>query len=107
MELSPEQMVIVGLVASALSVIVKFLAAKAGIELSKFWMTIVVGVVSVVLAVVFNLPQLPAYVDPLQYVGAWLVILSAYVGSATIIYNLILDKVLDALDLTASRFMKA
>ena len=106
MELSPEQLLIIGFVITVLSAGLKLLSAKFGVALSKFWMTIVVAVVSVILAVVFNLPLLPEYIDPLQYIGAWFALLSGYVGAAMIIYNLILDKVLDKLDLTADRFMK-
>lgn len=106
MELLPEQIFIVGLVASALGVIIRLLSAKFGTELSKFWMTIIVAVVAVVLAVVFNLPTLPEYVDPFQYIGAWIGILSGYLGMATAIYNLILSKILDKLNLTVERFIK-
>ena len=107
MELSPEQIFIVGAIASVIGVIVKLLTAKiSGFSISKFWMTIIVSVVSFVLAVVFNLPALPEYLDPIQYVAAWLALISGYLGSATLIYNLLLDKILDKLEFTASRFIK-
>jgi uncharacterized membrane protein YdcZ (DUF606 family) len=105
MEMSPEQIIIVGLIASLLSVVVKLVSAKLGKQLSKFWMTIVVGVISLILAVVFNLPQLPEYIDPLSYLASWLALLSGYVGAATIVYNLLIDKILDAANLTAERFL--
>lgn len=106
MELTPEQVMIVGFVASVLSVIVKLISAKLGVNLSKAWMTVIVGGVSLVLAVLFNLPAIPAYSDPLQYLAEWLTILSGYVGFATIIYNIVIDKVLDKMKFTSERFLK-
>jgi nitrate/nitrite transporter NarK len=101
MELSPDQIFLVGIVASVLAVVLRLLVAKlGGTEISKFWMTIIVSAISVVLAVLFNLPELPAYVDPLQYASAWLAILAGYLGAATAIYNLLLSKILDKLDWT-------
>lgn len=103
--LSPEQIIIVGLVASALGVVVRLLSAKLGVEIGKFWMTIIVAVIALIMAVVFKLPELPEYIDPLQYVGAWVAIVSGYLGMATAIYNLVLDKVLDSLNLNVERFL--
>lgn len=104
--LSPEQILIIGLVASLLGAVLRFAANRFGFMPGKAAMTVVVAVVSLGLAVVFNLPALPIYVDPLQYLGEWLVILSGYVGMATAIYNLILDKIFDKLNLTQARFFK-
>jgi hypothetical protein len=106
MELTPDQVLIVGVVASILVVVLNFIAANFGYKLGKGTLTIVVAVVSGLLAVLFNLPKLPVYVDPLQYVGEWLALLSAYVGIATLVYNLIIDKVLQRLNLTQERFLK-
>jgi nitrate/nitrite transporter NarK len=105
MELSPDQILLIGIVASVLSAVLRLLVAKFGsTEISKFWMTIIVSVVSLILAVLFaGFPELPAYVDPFQYAMAWLAILSGYVGAATLIYNLLLDKVLDKVGLQVER----
>lgn len=106
MELTAEIIMIVGFVASILSAGIKLLSAKFGVELTKFWMTVIVAAVSIVLAVLFNLPALPVYGDdPMLYVTSWLTLISGYVGFATLIYNLILDKVLDKLKLTSARFL--
>ena len=106
MELTPDQLLIIGLLASALTVVVKFIAANFGYSPGKATLTIVVAVFSSVLAVLFNVPQLPIYIDPLQYLGEWLALLSIYGGVATLIYNLIIDKVLDKANLTSERFLK-
>ena len=105
MELTPEQIWIIGIVASLLAALLRLLVAKFGnFEISKFWMTIIVAVVAFVLAVVFGgLPALPPYLDPFQYVLAWATILTGYLGAATAIYNLILDKVLNAVGLDAEK----
>ena len=105
MELTPEQVFLVGLFASILSAVLRFIAARTGKEIGKGWMTVVVAVVSMVLAIIFNLPQLPVYTDPLQYIGEWATLLSAYIGAATAIYNILLAQVLDKLDITVERFL--
>ncbi|MHA2201908.1 MAG: hypothetical protein ACXABN_18745 [Candidatus Thorarchaeota archaeon] len=96
MELTPEQVIIVGLVASGLAAVVRLIVAKWGNKvITKDWMTVIVSAVALILAVVFNIPNLPVYTDPLQYLGEWTVLLASYLGAATAIYNIILDKVLD------------
>jgi len=104
MELSPEQIFIVGLVASLLGTALRLVAAKFGVEIEKGWMTVIVAGVALLLAVLFNLPQLPVYTDPLSYLGAWSALIASYLGAATAIYNIILDKVLDKLSLNIERF---
>ena len=106
MVLSPEQLLIVSLVASTLTVLFRFFASYFGFQPGKATLTVVVAVVSFMLAVVFNLPELPVYIDPLQYLAEVIAIVSAYVGMATLIYNVVFDKVLDALNWTAERFYR-
>jgi hypothetical protein len=95
MDLTPDQLVIIGLLASGLGALLKLLANWQGYKPTKAVLTTVVGVLSVVLAVVFNIPQLPVYTDLLPYIGEWLSLLSAYVGAATLIYNYLIDKLVD------------
>ena len=104
MEISPEVAFFVGLAATVLAAIFRLLGARWGITLSKFWMTIIVAIFSMVIAVVANLPELPVYQDPLQYLGAWASLLSVYIGMATAIYNLLLSQLMDKLNLTVERF---
>jgi hypothetical protein len=107
MELSESQLFLVGLIASGLAALLRLLTAKfANFEIGKLGMTIIVGVIALVTAVLFSVPQLPVYVDPLQYLGEWLALATVYVGSATVIYNIVLDKVLDAIKLNTERFIE-
>jgi hypothetical protein len=104
-ELTELQIYLVGLLASGLAIGLRLLSAKFGFELGKGVMTVVVGILSFILAMLFNPPALPPYVDFLQYIGAWLLLVTPYIGAATIIYNVILDKILDRLSLTTERFL--
>lgn len=104
MEVSPEVSLYVSIAAVLLGAVIRLLSARFGVVLSKFWMTIIVAVVSMVIAVIAQLPELPVFEDPLQYIGAWASLLSVYIGMATAIYNLLLSAVLDKLNLTVERF---
>ena len=107
MELTELQLYVIGLVASGLGVVLRFVAARFGLELGKVWMTIVVGVVAFGLALAFNIPELPACTDFWQCAQEYLALTTAYVGAATIIYNLLLDSILSRLGYTVERFLKA
>jgi len=106
MELSPEQIYMVGLFAAILAALIRYIVKKVnGPKLSKLWMSIIAAACALGIAVVFKLPEVPAYQDPLQLVGAWLTIITGYVGAATVIYNLILDKLLEAGAKVAKRIL--
>lgn len=108
MELSPDQIFLVGIVASLLAAAIRLITAwVGGIELGKGWMSVIAGVVSLILAVLFALPEsLPICTEFMPCVTEWLALISAYVGFATLIYNIILDKLLDAVKLNTERFLK-
>jgi len=97
MELTPEQILIVGWIASGLAMGLRFLAAWKGIVLGKGPMTVIVAAISLILSVIFAPPEFPTFIDPFQYAAAWLVIFSGWVGAGTIIYNLILDRLVERL----------
>jgi len=92
-ELSPEQIVLIGLIASAIAQILRFLFAWQGIQLSKLGITILLYVVALGLAILWNPPAFP----PISDFPAFMTFLVNYVGGvvgwATIIYNVILDKI--------------
>ena len=95
MELSTEQIYLVGFIASVLGAIIRFAVVQfGGKQLGKFWMTMIVAAVAVVVAVSFQPPALPVFMDPFQFAGDWLALIGAYLGSATLISNVMLDKLL-------------
>ena len=95
MELTPEQLVLISVVATVLTAALKLLANWQGYKPSKAVLTSVVSVLSIVLAVLFDVPELPTYGNLLQYLGDWIATISPYVGLATLIYNYLLDKLVD------------
>ena len=106
MELTVVQIAIIGLVAVVLIQVIKLLAAKLGVVLSKFWVSVVAMVFSIALAVVWQLPKLPVVSDPLEFLLELLQVVGGVVGFATLIYNLLLEKLLDGLGLTVARFLQ-
>ena len=104
---TPEQVIIIGLVATVVVFVVSTLSQQLGWTPNREVLTIGVYVVSFGLAVVFNpqaLPAFPAYTDPSQfstaliaYLGVLLSSLSSFAGIATLIYNVLLKKVLEGL----------
>ena len=105
MELTLAQLAVIGLVATALSAGLRLLVAKVlGKEIGKGWMSVIAYAVSVLLAVVFLWPlELPAGGDPSQVVAALLALATSVFGFATVIYNVILDKLLDATGLQVEK----
>ena len=106
MELTVVQIAIIGLVAVVLIQVIKLLAAKLGVVLNKFWVSVVAMIFSIALAVVWQLPKLPVVTDPLEFLLELLQVVGGVVGFATLIYNLLLEKLLDGLGLTVARFLQ-
>jgi hypothetical protein len=111
MEMSPELMFVIGLVASVIVWVVRFVSKRGG-SIPSGWLTAGVYVVAGLLAWVFSpviLPPFPTWGGDLAgfvpALVAWaselLVPLSACVGFATLVYNAMLKRVLDGI---AERF---
>ena len=101
MELTPLQIAIIGLVASALTQGIKFASAKLGKDISRFWITVICYAVSVGMAIVFSSQQLNiGGGDPAEWMSSLLAAATAVFGLATLIYNLILRQVFDKLGIT-------
>ena len=104
MELSPEALFAIGLVASVIVWALKLLAQN-GQAVPDAVLTDGVYVVSGVLALLFNpvaLPMFPPFIDLASFVpaliawiGALLVPLSAFAGFAALVYQVLLKKILD------------
>jgi hypothetical protein len=101
MELNPVQLFVIASVAS----VIVYLLKLAKVTQKPAWLTVLVYVASLVLALIWarpTLPPLPPFTDISVFVPAllaWIVAamvpLSAFVGFATLIYNVLLKAVLD------------
>lgn len=106
MELSPEQLFVIGLVASVAVWLLRLLA-RNGKQLPDAVLTSGVYVASGLLALFFAAPILPAFppfVDLasfvpalLEWAGELIVVLSAFVGFAGLVYQALLKKVLEGM----------
>ncbi len=106
--MSAELLFVLSIAASAIVWLLKVVFVDKGQEVPAWVYTIVLGVVSLVLALVFSpvaLPPFPAndgsllgiLAALLTFAGALLPIISAIVGFATLIYQALLKRILDAL----------
>ena len=91
--LTPEQIVIVGLVASLLTQVFKFAADKLGFSPSAEVKIAVLFAISVGLAAIFGLPQLPPIGEPFEFAKALLEAAVSVLGVAALAYKLLLEKV--------------
>lgn len=101
--LTPEQIMLIGFIATALTLGLKLLAQYFKYVPGRAPLTIVLYVVSLILGGLWTgvyLPVFPPFVDPvtfvaavLQYVSALLALAAPVVGVATLIYNLLYEKV--------------
>lgn len=107
---STDQIFVIGLVASVLVYLVNYLAKKGlQVELGRGWLTVLLFAMSVPLAWFFEPKVFPAFggfsgdfsedvTIGMTYVGALFGLLTQVVGSATGIYNIILKRVVEAIE---------
>lgn len=105
--MSSEQLVVLGLVASIVVWVLKIIFTDKGDRVPSWILTSGLYVVAFVLALVFNpvvLPPFPPFSDApsfvsalLGYLNLLLPILAAAAGFATLIYQVILKRVLDGI----------
>ena len=94
MELSPEQLLYIGVVASVITQALRLLANHFEYKPSRIVVNIVLFIISIGLGIAFfGLPEV-AGDDPMELAGALLANAAAVLGSASLIYNVLLDKVL-------------
>ena len=105
---------LLGLIAIVLTQGIKFIFARLGKPIHRGWITVATYVVSCGVAVLWDIPTFPVLPvmsgDPslvvnavLTYAGEILALVSTIVGFATLIYNVLLEKVFDKLGLTPSK----
>lgn len=102
MELTFEQVVILGLVATSVVQVIKWvLVYWKGMTLSKTKVSILVAVVSVVLALFFLFPTLSIVMsDPMDFIMSMVEQAGAVVGLAYLIYVWLLKAIIDKLGLS-------
>ena len=108
MQLSAEQVILIGFVSTLIVQAVKLVTAKFKLTLDRKWITVILMVVAVFLAYIWARPELPAWPGPVDdpmiyfglvvaFIGKIIVALSAIAGSAKILYNLLFQGVFDKL----------
>ena len=106
MELSLEQIFVLGLLASVLAQGVKLIAAKWGKDTGKIVASIVVIVASVALSYFWMRPEIPPATDPMQLAIALLQAALSVFGFAVLIYNFLLAKIFEVLNWTKYALLK-
>jgi drug/metabolite transporter (DMT)-like permease len=95
MELTAEQLIVIGIVVSVISQVLKYLAQYLGYTPSKLVMTVVVFVVSFGLAYLFLKPGLPDPSSP-TFWPELVSLLTILAGAAMTIYNVVLERLMEA-----------
>lgn len=102
--MSEQQIILIGLVATALTWLLKVAVSYANYKPSRVVINVVLYAISALLAVGWSGAQIPgfpsfdanigAYVGLLwQYLNDWIALAAPVLGSATLIYNLLYEKV--------------
>jgi hypothetical protein len=93
MDLAPEQILLIGLIASAVSQVLKVLAEKANVKPGRFVVNVILFVVATVLSFLWARPDLPPIDDPMAFAIALTEAAAAVFGVASLAYNLLLKQV--------------
>lgn len=107
MELELWQITLIGIVASILAQGLRLLAAKFGWSLNRTIVSLVVLVVSIILAWLFEPPVIPPETDAMKLALNLLEQASAVMGVAVLIYNILLEKLFASLGLTPQKVLAA
>jgi len=116
MQITPEQVIIIGFIAAGLGQLLKVGIAMLGISLDRKWLTVALFGFSLAIAYFWAAPIVPVFpvlaADPsaagsavVAWLGSLLSVASVIIGFATLIYNLLLQKVFEALGWTADKFL--
>ena len=119
--ITPDQVILIGFIAAGIAQAIKLIAAASGKTIGRKWVTGILFALSIGIAVLWSssiLPPFPDFAtippDPSIQVGAvivWLgqiiAVSASVIGFATAIYNLLLQKVFDALGWTSDAVAKA
>lgn len=103
----PVQLYVIGFIASCIVYVINMLAKRyPQVKIKRAWLTIILYVLSLLLAIYWGgvvIPAFPAFNDPVSFVAALfgfisslLVVLAVPTSFATLIYNVFVKRVLDA-----------
>jgi len=92
MELDPGQLALIGIVASVITAVLKFAAARLGFEVPSNYAKILVFAVSVVMAGIWMKPDIGFSEDPLEFATNLLAAAVAVMGSARAVYEILLGR---------------
>jgi len=118
MNITPEQVIIIGFIAAALGQLLKVLVALIGVKIDRKWLTIALFAISLAISYLWAAPIVPAWpamdADPavfggaiVGWIGSVISVASVIIGFATLIYNLLLAKVFDSLGWTSDKLLEA
>jgi hypothetical protein len=105
-ELTPVQIIVIGLAAAVIAELFKWLYAWKGIKLSKGIVSLIAMVISVILAFLWLSPLLVIPTDPMEAANYLINQAAAVLGGATLIYNLLVSKILEKYNVTAEDVMQ-
>jgi len=92
MELDPGQLALLGIVASAISAILRFVAGRLGFEVPSNYAKILVFVVALVATVIWVKPSVEFSADPLEFASNLVAAAVAVMGSARASYEVLLGR---------------
>jgi len=92
MELDPSQLAILGIAASVMAAILRFIASRLGFEVPSNYAKILVFVVALVVTVLWIKPSVEFSDDPLQFSGNLLAAAVAVMGAARASYEVLLGR---------------
>ena len=94
MELTVEQVLLIGLVASVITQLLRFLADTANVSLGQEVVNVILFVVALTLGFLWIRPGIPVGGDPMELAKVLLEAALGVVGFAGLIYNILLQKVI-------------
>jgi len=99
--LNAGQLYLIGLIATVCAQVIKVVAKKSGNDISKLGITLIAFVISLILAAIWFMPDLPPFADdPMTFALALAQTATAILGAAVAIYNVALEKLLQLLGRT-------
>jgi len=117
-ELDATLVIIIGLIAVFIATVLKLLIARAGVNIGRGWVTGGLFVISCVVAWFWVPPEVPVIpqitTGPpemadmiVEYINQWVITAGSIIGFATLIYNVLMQKVFDKMGwITEKRSME-